>query len=197
MAEHRALRLPGRAAGEDISAIVARVTGAAGNGSARRAWSGKDSIQTIGRLSSRADASVWRWRRRAWLRLGNLPTKSTVWRTSSGTATPPAWAIERNANPHSGRFTAQRIPIALVQTRLCEDPCGARDGRGEVTVPPRPSPEERPNQEGRPTGREPRGSLADEVDQGFLLRTLLGCAAHSIRLASVSSVSMAPSCSGG
>jgi hypothetical protein len=117
-----------------ISARLSRVTAFGESGSARRASSGRLSTQTIGSPSWLAEASVWR------LAMTSLASvwatifcpKSTVWRTSSGTATAPRCWIAKNAIPHSGRLTDQTITRSPGPM-----PASARTRAARGTIAPR------------------------------------------------------------
>ena len=100
-------------------------TSAAGIGSAPWARSGSDSIRITGRPSRRAGSSVWRDASTSFgpVCSTTLVAKSSVLRTSSGTATSPACAAARNPSPHSGRLTAQ---IATRSPRVAPASCSAR-----------------------------------------------------------------------
>ena len=95
-----------------------------------------------------------------------LRPNSIVWRTSSGTETPPAWATARNPRPHSGRLTAQMIdPVARASRPASARSRATRGTRSpRSAVAPRPGPERRPDEEGR-SRRVLARAIADQVLQ--------------------------------
>ena len=111
VAEHRPFRIAGRPAREDdLGEVVGRDRG------------GRQRLRSPGAVRQRLDqddrepelaGGLLRLARRdderASVCSAILRPNSTGWRTSSGTATPPAWISPKKARPHSGRFTDQMM----------------------------------------------------------------------------------------
>ena len=122
-----------------ISARVAPSIGAAGRGSARRARSGRASIQTIGRPRARADASVWREARTSFAPVCWTILRAEIDRVADVERDRDAAGVgdgqEREAPFRSVDGPDDR-PVADAQPCIGEDAGGTGDGRGQVPVAP-------------------------------------------------------------